>query len=50
MREGQTIARYGGVTQIRVNNANNSNLLELGAFITWRELQLGENFDIAELY
>lgn len=51
MRQGQIIARYGGVTRIRVSGNNRSgNPMELGAFITWRELKLGQDFDLSELY
>lgn len=51
IRQGQIIARYGGVTRIRVSGNNRSgNPMELGAFITWRELKLGQDFDLAQLY
>ena len=51
LRQGQIIARYGGVTQIRLSSNNRSgNPMELGAFITWRELELGDTFDLAQLY
>ncbi len=49
--QGQTIGRYGGVTRIRVNSGNRAgNPMELGAFITWKELELGEDFDLSQLY
>lgn len=49
---GRLISRYGGVTRIRVNNRNAAgNPMELGAFITWRELDIGSgDIDIAQLY
>ncbi len=51
LRQGQSIARYGGVTRIRVNSGNRAgNPMELGAFITWKELELGEDFDLSQLY
>ncbi|MAO20706.1 MAG: hypothetical protein CMJ35_14855 [Phycisphaerae bacterium] len=51
LQQGHVIARYGGVTQIRVSSTNQSgNPMELGAFITWRELELGDSFDISQLY
>ncbi|MFG0247197.1 MAG: hypothetical protein ACF8MF_14225 [Phycisphaerales bacterium JB052] len=50
-QQGHVIARYGGVTQIRVSSTNQSgNPMELGAFITWRELELGDSFDLSQLY
>ena len=51
LNQGQTIARYGGVTQIRLSSSNRSgNPMQLGAFITWRELELGDSFDLSQLY
>lgn len=51
MRQGQTIARYGGVTSIRINSSSRTgNPQELGAFITWRELELGQDYDLSQLY
>ena len=55
--KGHVISRYGGITRIRVNNRNTSgNPMELGAFITWRELKLngreidGREIDLSQLY
>ena len=51
LRQGQTIARYGGVTQIRLSSSNRSgNPMELGAFITWKELEADDLIDISQLY
>jgi hypothetical protein len=51
MRQGQLIARYGGVTNIRSSSTNRSgNPTELGAFITWRELELDQQYDLSQLY
>ncbi len=51
VRKGQVIARYGGVTRIRVSSTNRSgNPMELGAFITWKELELGHDYDLSQLY
>ncbi|MCR9075136.1 MAG: hypothetical protein NXI07_03775 [bacterium] len=51
MRQGQLIARYGGVTNIRSSSSSRSgNPTELGAFITWRELELDQQYDLSQLY
>lgn len=51
MNRGRTVARYGGVTRIRVGGTGRSgNPMQLGAFITWRELESGDAFDLSELY
>lgn len=51
MNRGQVVARYGGITQIRLSSNNRSgNPMELGAFITWRKLELGNTVDLSELY
>jgi len=51
MQKGHVISRYGGVTRIRVNNRNSSgNPMELGAFITWRELPMDQQADISMLF
>ncbi len=51
MNQGRIVARYGGITRIRVTGNNRSgNPMELGAFITWRELEQGQDFDLSQLY
>jgi hypothetical protein len=51
MLRGQLIKRYGGVTNLRSSSSNRSgNPNEIGAFITWRELDLDEQYDLSELY
>jgi len=53
INRGRLISRYGGITRIRVGNRNSSsgNPMELGAFITWKEM--GNNtseVDLSTLY
>lgn len=49
--KGQLIKRYGGVTNLRSSNSSRSgNPTEIGAFITWRELDLDGQYDLSELY
>ena len=51
MRQGQGIARYGGVTNLRSSSSSRAgNPTEIGAFITWRELDLDSGYDLSELY
>lgn len=51
MRSGELVARYGGITQIRLSSNNRSgNPMELGAFITWRKLEPANTVDLSELY
>lgn len=53
MNQGRLIARYGGTTMIRVNarNNNSSNPMELGAFITWKEINIGDReVNLGDLY
>ena len=51
IRQGQLIARYGGVTNLRSSNSSRSgNPTEIGAFITWRELDLDAQYDLSQLY
>lgn len=50
---GRLVSRYGGITRIRLNSGrrNNSNLMELGAFLTWKDLGVqASDPDIADLY
>ena len=50
--QGRLISRYGGITRIRTNNRSaSSNEVELGAFITWKEIQSDSKvLDLSELY
>ncbi len=50
--QGRLISRYGGITRIRTNNrSSSSNEVELGAFITWKEIQGdSQELDLSELY
>ncbi len=50
--KGHVISRYGGITRIRVNSRNSAgNPMELGAFITWRELEQDERgIDLSRLF
>ncbi len=51
VRQGQLIARYGGVTNLRSSsNSQSGNPTEIGAFTTWRELDLDDQYDLSELY
>lgn len=53
MNAGRLIARYGGITMIRVNGRNNNsgNPMELGAFITWKEIGIHDReVDLGDLY
>lgn len=53
MYQGRLIGRYGGTTMIRVNarNNNSGNPMELGAFITWKELNINDReVNLADLY
>ena len=53
MNHGRLIARYGGTTMIRVNsrNSNSGNPMELGAFITWKEINIGDReVNLGDLY
>lgn len=52
LSRGRVISQYGGITRIRVNSRNSSgNPMELGAFVTWRELEtLGGQIDLSQLY
>lgn len=53
MNNGRLIARYGGITQIRVNsrNSNSGNPMELGAFVTWKAISIGDReVDLGDLY
>jgi hypothetical protein len=53
MNEGRLIARYGGVTRIRVSarNSRSGNPMELGAFITWKEIGIStRDVDLGDLY
>jgi hypothetical protein len=50
---GRLVSRYGGITRIRLNSGrrNSSNLMELGAFITWKDLGVERSDpDLADLY
>ncbi len=50
---GRLTSRYGGITRIRLNSGrrNNSNLMELGAFITWKDLGIERSDpDLTDLY
>lgn len=50
---GRLVSRYGGITRIRLNSGrrNNSNLMELGAFLTWKDIGVeASDPDIADLY
>jgi len=50
---GRLVSRYGGITRIRLNSGrrNNSNLMELGAFLSWKDLGVqASDPDIADLY
>jgi hypothetical protein len=52
MNRGRLISRYGGITRIRVNARNNGgNPMELGAFITWKDIGIkSRDVDLGELY
>tara|TARA_R110002073_G_scaffold118918_1_gene258234 strand:+ start:71033 stop:71917 length:885 start_codon:yes stop_codon:yes gene_type:complete len=52
MNQGRLISRYGGITRIRINNrSNQSNASELGAFTTWKEIDIHtRDVDISQLY
>lgn len=51
VRQGQLIARYGGVTSIRSSSTSRSgNPTDLGAFTTWRKLELDQQYDLSQLY
>lgn len=52
MNRGRLISRYGGITRIRVNARNNGgNPIELGAFITWKNIGIqSRDVDLGELY
>lgn len=53
LRQGHLISRYGGITRIRVNSRNNTsgNPMELGAFITWKDIGIqDQEVNLAELY
>ena len=51
--QGRLISRYGGITRIRVNarNQGSGNPMELGAFITWKDIGIDDRqVNLAELY
>ncbi len=53
MNQGRLIGRYGGTTMIRVNsrNTNSGNPMELGAFITWKEMSIADReVRLSDLY
>lgn len=53
LSQGRLIARYGGITQIRVNtrSSNTGNPMELGAFVTWKDIGIEQNdVDLSSLY
>lgn len=52
MNQGRLISRYGGITRIRINNrSSQSNASELGAFTTWKEIDINtKDVDLAQLY
>jgi len=52
-RSGRLMSTYGGVTRIRTSNrSRGGNPMELGAFITWRELEMdaSQRVDFSQLY
>jgi hypothetical protein len=50
-QQGRLIAQYGGITRIRLSSSNRSgNPMELGAFVTWKELDPDGYYDLSELY
>ena len=53
INDGRLISRYGGITMIRVNSRNRTsgNPMELGAFITWKEVGINDReVNLGDLY
>lgn len=53
MNRGRLVSRYGGITRIRINarNSNSGNPMELGAFVTWKDIGIEDReVDLADLY
>ena len=53
MNKGRLISRYGGITRIRISTRNQTsgNPLEIGAFITWKDIGIdGRDVNLADLY